>query len=196
MESPRPLTATMVTTIRLELGPNRQILVEGRVVRNYVHRLDKFTDGFSVLKYRIAMEFISLSDIEREQLQQFINRLGKDTAKVEKSGYSGPDRRKVNRVLTGVGLSGQISLLLNFEILQLSAGGMMISLSVPLPVHSMHIFNVTVKDRNIEVKGEVLDCSPTRPGRDYISYRVVVQFSDLAPEKRELLEQFVSEKLR
>jgi c-di-GMP-binding flagellar brake protein YcgR len=200
VESPRPLSAQTSTTIRLELGPDRHLLVEGRVVRNYVHRLDKYTDGSSTLKYRVAMEFPSLGEKQRDELQEFIHRLENKTVRQEPTirevVYEGPDRRRVNRILTGVGLGGQISLLLDFEMLQLSAGGMMVSLSVPLPIHSMHLFNVTVDGQSLEVKGEVLNCTPTRPDEESVSYRVVIQFRDLDPQKRDLLERYVSEKLQ
>lgn len=200
VESPRPLTAKASTTIRLELSPDRHLLVKGHVVRNYVHRLDKYTDGSSILKYRVAMEFASLSDKERGELEEFIHRLEKKTPGADPEdneiGYKGPDRRKVNRILTGNELGGQISLLLDFEMVQLSAGGMMVLLSVPLPIHSMHLFNVTVGGQNVELKGEVLNCTPTRPDQESVSYRVVIQFRGLDQQKRDLLERYVSEQLQ
>ena len=44
LEVPKPLAANSVNTMKIDLGPERQLVLTGRVVRNFVHRFEKGED--------------------------------------------------------------------------------------------------------------------------------------------------------
>lgn len=198
LESPRPLTAKAVNTLRLELAPNRQLLIRGRVVRNYVYQLDRSAAGATSVKYRAAIEFLSLTDDDQRMLQSYINRIEskvKASLDTEDRVYDGPDRRRVNRIEAATGLTGQVALLLDFQMLQLSAGGMMVRLAAPLTMGSHHLFNITIDDKVLELQGLILDCTPMPSPREIPSYRAIVQFHDIQDDQRDLLQNFVGRRL-
>ena len=208
LEVPKPLTANSVNTMKIDLGPERQLVLTGRVVRNFVHRFVKGEDGTTMVKYRVAIEFLNLKENEQEALQTFIDQLeqsqmkvnlgveavGKDD-RIKKDDYEGVERRRVGRVGSATELTGQIALFLDFQMLQLSAGGMMVKLAVPLSVGSLHLFNLTIGGESLEIQGEVLNCHPLPPERQSLAFRVIIQFQGLKENEREHLELFVEEML-
>jgi c-di-GMP-binding flagellar brake protein YcgR len=199
LESPRPLAAKAVKTLRIELGPKRQLLIKGRVVRNYVHSFEKADTEMTVVKYRVAIEFIFSEEDDQKELQAFINRLEQSKARtrleIKKPDFPGPDRRRVSRIEAVAGLGGQVAIFLDFQLLQLSAGGMMVKLAVPLSVGTPHIFNLSVDESEMEIQGVVLECEPLPGSRESVSYRVVIQFHSLDSLHQELLEHFVEKQL-
>ncbi len=199
LESPRPLAAKAVKTLRIELGPKRQLLIKGRVVRNYVHSFEKADSEMTVVKYRVAIEFIFPEESEQKELQSFIDRLERAKVRtkleIKKPEYPGPDRRRVRRIEAVSGLGGQVALFLDFQLLQLSAGGMMVKLAVPLTVGSQHIFNLSVDENDLEIQGVVLECEPVPDSHESLSYRIVIQFHSLDALQQELLEHFVVQQL-
>jgi c-di-GMP-binding flagellar brake protein YcgR len=199
LESPRPLAAKAVKTLRIELGPKRQLLITGRVVRNYVHSFEKAASEMTVVKYRVAIEFIFSEEKEQKELQAFIDRLKQSKARTKpvakKPEFPGPDRRRVSRIEAVSGLGGQVALFLDFQLLQLSAGGMMVKLAVPLAVGSRHIFNLAINEHEMEIQGVVLECEPLPASRESLSYRVVIQFHDLDRRRQNILKQFVNKQL-
>ncbi|MFQ5792837.1 MAG: PilZ domain-containing protein, partial [Acidobacteriota bacterium] len=74
LEVTRPLTANAVYTLRLDLSPREQLVLKGRVVRNYVHEFDRSGKGDTLVRYRVAIEFETLAHREQAVIQDFIDR--------------------------------------------------------------------------------------------------------------------------
>ena len=211
LEVSKPLAAHSINTMKIDLGPERQLVLTGRVVRNFVHRFEKDDAGVTVVKYRVAIAFLNLEENDQEALCAFIDQLqqhqmketltlepvgeGEDRHPIKEDDYQGPERRSVERVGVPDELTGQVALFLDFQMLQLSAGGMMVKLAVPLSVGSLHLFNLTIGDQSMEVQGEILNCHPLPPDRQNQAYRMIIQFQGLKESEREQLEQFVEEML-
>ena len=68
LEVSRPLRG-VVARLRLDLGVDRQFNVEGRVVRHFVNRFELCEDGTTIVKYRVAIEFIDLDERASEIIQ-------------------------------------------------------------------------------------------------------------------------------
>jgi hypothetical protein len=109
--------------------------------------------------------------------------------------YKGPERRVANRVDTG-GIPGQLQIDLESEVLQLSAGGMLVEMALPLPVGSEHGFTLSLEGHQLEVRGTVRNCQPLLTGEEPPNYRMGIQFVDLDEAGLALLSKFVDKRLQ
>lgn len=60
--------------LRLSFGPELHLTLRSRIVRTYVHSFQS-TGGESVVTYRAAVEFIELSDSDRQLLRTHIDNI-------------------------------------------------------------------------------------------------------------------------
>lgn len=109
--------------------------------------------------------------------------------------YEGIDRRTERRIGARGVRTGQVALLMDFRLLQLSAAGMLVGLTFSLPVGSVHPFALTVDGRHIEVQGEVLNCLPSDDEESGITHRASIRFDGLSEASEDLLEEYVKRAL-
>ncbi|MFQ5790132.1 MAG: PilZ domain-containing protein [Acidobacteriota bacterium] len=107
------------------------------------------------------------------------------------------ERRRSPRVRTSE-LPGQIGLELETDVLQLSVGGMLVEVSVPLDIGSEHRFTLSIEDEEMALSGVVRNCEPADEGEDEErpSYRIGIEFRDLEARQKELLSRFVEKRLK
>lgn len=110
--------------------------------------------------------------------------------------YKGPERREAPRVDTDGQLPGQLEIDLKSEVLQLSAGGMLVEMEIPLPVGSEHAFTLTLEGSQLEVRGTVRNCQALLTGEEPPNYRLGIQFIGLDERQLVLLKQFVEKRVK
>jgi c-di-GMP-binding flagellar brake protein YcgR len=105
------------------------------------------------------------------------------------------ERRGAPRVGAGGGVPSQLEIDLDTNVLQLSPGGMMVELEVPVAVGSEHRFTLNIEDQDMDLIGVVRNCVPAQPGDASTTYHVGIQFRNLDPRQQEILTRFVESKL-
>lgn len=110
--------------------------------------------------------------------------------------YKGRERREAPRVDTEGQLPGQLEIDLESEVLQLSVGGMLVEMEMPLPVGSEHVFSLTLETSQLELRGIVRNCQPLLTGVEPPNYRMGIQFVDPDGRQLALLKDFVEKKLK
>jgi len=75
IEVPCSLRPGKVYVLQLPLG-GVTLLLQSRVVRSYVHGIERKSEGETRVQYRTAVQFLNLSDAERSQLRQHIGSIG------------------------------------------------------------------------------------------------------------------------
>jgi hypothetical protein len=73
IEIPASLRPGTVYVMRLSFGPELHLSLRTRVVRTYVHAFQSNEKGESVVSYRAALEFVEMSDPERQLLRTHID---------------------------------------------------------------------------------------------------------------------------
>lgn len=105
------------------------------------------------------------------------------------------ERRAATRVDTDGQLPGQLTLDLETDVVQMSAGGMMVETSMPLEIGSKHQFTVGIDNEEMELDGIVRNCQPYPLTEQPKAYRIGVEFCDLNELQQENLVNFVNKKL-
>jgi len=105
------------------------------------------------------------------------------------------ERRGVRRTEAGGNLSGQLEIDLETNVLQISPGGMMVELEVPVNVGSEHSFTLDIDGHHLDLVGVVRNCEPSRPGDASTAYHVGVEFRGVDERQQEILTRFVESKL-
>ena len=105
------------------------------------------------------------------------------------------ERRGVPRVEAQGSLPGQLEIDLETNVLQLSPGGMMVEVDMPVGVGSEHAFTLSIDDENLDLIGVVRNCEPSTPGDPTTSYRIGIQFHDVGDKQQATLTRFVESKL-
>jgi hypothetical protein len=59
--------------LRLTFGPDRDLSVRSKVVRTFVHSFQAGNGGEQVVTYRAALEFVDMSDEDRELVRTHID---------------------------------------------------------------------------------------------------------------------------
>jgi hypothetical protein len=62
-----------IYVVRLSFGTDLHLSLRTRVVRTYVHSFQSNDKGESVVAYRAAVEFVDMSDADREMLRSHID---------------------------------------------------------------------------------------------------------------------------
>lgn len=105
------------------------------------------------------------------------------------------ERRGAPRVGAEGSLPGQMEIDLDTNVLQLSPGGMMVEVGMPVDVGSEHAFTLNVGGEELDLVGVARNCEPSMPGDPTTTYRVGIQFRDLDDKQQEILTRFVESKL-
>lgn len=69
LEVPCALRPRSLYSLRLSLGEGRVLTLQSSVVRSYVHSFEAVGDGENRVQYRAAIQFLNLSDADREILR-------------------------------------------------------------------------------------------------------------------------------
>lgn len=72
VEVPCTLQPGTSYTLRLGLGGERTLALQGRVVRSYVHGFDRNDKGETIIKYRAAIHFSRMEDAQKRTLEELL----------------------------------------------------------------------------------------------------------------------------
>jgi len=75
LEVPAVLKPRASYTLRLSFAPGQYMDLPARVVRSYVHGFDLNVKGENVIKYRAAIEFVSIGEDQKAALLKVIEQL-------------------------------------------------------------------------------------------------------------------------
>jgi c-di-GMP-binding flagellar brake protein YcgR len=105
------------------------------------------------------------------------------------------ERRHAPRVEATGNVPGQLEINLETHVIQISPGGMMAELEVPVTVGSEYEFTLSVEGEDLELRGVVRNCEPKTPGDTSTLYRVGIEFRSIDEKQQEILTRFVESKL-
>ena len=105
------------------------------------------------------------------------------------------ERRAAPRASAQGSLPGQLEIDLETNVLQLSPGGMMVEIGMPVDVGSEHSFTLNIDGEEVELVGVARNCEPSMPGDPTTSYRIGIQFLDVDEKQQAILTRFVESKL-
>lgn len=88
-------------------------------------------------------------------------------------------------------VSGEVKIYHSMAIRQLSGGGALIEIGVPLQIDSLHDFRLTLGDRSVVVKARVVHSHISTVGSDRVSYHTGIEFVDLSEAITQVLEAFI-----
>ncbi|GMR24302.1 MAG: hypothetical protein BMS9Abin37_2825 [Acidobacteriota bacterium] len=85
IEVPSALPANARYALKLPMSVTDSVEIQVEVVRSYVHGFDSVSAGKPAVKYRAAIRFVDLSDVQRMSLKQLMDRGSGDPIQVELS---------------------------------------------------------------------------------------------------------------
>ncbi len=88
---------------------------------------------------------------------------------------------------------GEVKIYHSMAIRQLSAGGALIEIGVPLQLDSLHDFRLVLGDRSVVVKARVVHSHISTVGSDRLTYRTGIEFVDLSDAVTTAIGEFVDE---
>jgi hypothetical protein len=88
-------------------------------------------------------------------------------------------------------VSGEVKIYHSMEIRQLSGGGALIEIGVPLQLDSLHDFRLSLGDRSVVVKARVVHSHINTVGSDRVSYHTGIEFVDLSDPVNQVLAAFI-----
>jgi hypothetical protein len=83
LEVPCTLQIGALYTLRLTIQQGEVLEIKGKIIRSYVHGFAKNEKGETVIKYRAAVQYQSLSDPNRYALETFLRNVEKRGLKAE-----------------------------------------------------------------------------------------------------------------
>lgn len=86
---------------------------------------------------------------------------------------------------------GEVKIYHSMEIRQVSPGGALIEIGVPLQIDSLHDFRLTLGDRSVVVKGRVVHSHISNVGSDRLTYRTGIEFVDVSEPVSDAIAGFV-----
>lgn len=99
-------------------------------------------------------------------------------------------RAHVRHDLAGA-VPGEVKIYHSMEIRQLSAGGALIEIGVPLQLNSLHDFRLSLGDRSVVVKARVVHSHISTVVSDRVTYQTGIEFADLAAPIALAIEGFI-----
>jgi len=105
------------------------------------------------------------------------------------------ERRGAPRVEAQGSLPGQLEIDLDTNVLQISPGGMMVEVGMPVAAGTEHSFTLNIDGGDLDLVGVVRNCEPSMPGDPTTSYRIGIQFRDVDDDQQVILTRFVESKL-
>ena len=88
-------------------------------------------------------------------------------------------------------VSGEVKIYHSMAIRQLSGGGALIEIGVPLQLDSLHDFRLSLGDRSVVVKGRVVHSHISTVGSDRVRYHTGIEFADLSEPVNQALATFI-----
>lgn len=88
-------------------------------------------------------------------------------------------------------VSGEVKIYHSMAIRQLSGGGALIEIGVPLQLDSLHDFRLSLGDRSVVVKARVVHSHISTVGSDRVSYHTGIEFVDLSEPITKVLAAFI-----
>jgi len=105
------------------------------------------------------------------------------------------ERRHAPRVEATGNVPGQLEINLETHVIQISPGGMMAELEVPVTVGSEYEFTLSMEGEELDLRGVVRNCEPKTPGGTATPYRVGIEFRSVDQKQKDILTRFVESKL-
>jgi PilZ domain len=87
--------------------------------------------------------------------------------------------------------AGEVKIYHSMEIRQLSGGGALIEIGVPLQLNSLHDFRLTLGDRSVVVKARVVHSHISTVASSGVSYHTGIEFVDLSEPVSRVVETFI-----
>lgn len=88
-------------------------------------------------------------------------------------------------------VSGEVKIYHSMAIRQLSGGGALIEIGVPLQLDSLHDFRLSLGARSVVVKARVVHSHISTVGSDRVSYHTGIEFVDLSEPITQVLAAFI-----
>lgn len=88
-------------------------------------------------------------------------------------------------------VSGEVKIYQSMAIRQLSGGGALIEIGVPLQLDSLHDFRLSLGERSVVVKGRVVHSHINTVGSDRVSYHTGIEFVDLSEPVTQVVTHFI-----
>lgn len=88
--------------------------------------------------------------------------------------------------------SGEVKLFVPMAVRQLSTGGALVELAVPLQLESLHDFRLALGERSVVVKGRVVHAHVETVSPSRLSYHAGVEFVDLSAPVANAIKSFLS----
>ncbi len=105
------------------------------------------------------------------------------------------ERRHAPRVEATGNVPGQLEINLETHVVQISPGGMMAELEVPVAVGSEYDFTLSMEGEELDLRGVVRNCEPKTPADTATPYRVGIEFRSVDQKQKDILTRFVERKL-
>lgn len=86
---------------------------------------------------------------------------------------------------------GEVKIYHSMAIRQLSEGGALIEIGVPLQLNSLHDFRLALGERSLVVKARVVHSHISTVGSDRLTYRTGIEFVDLSAPVTAAIAEFV-----
>lgn len=87
--------------------------------------------------------------------------------------------------------TGEVKIYHSMAIRQLSGGGALIEIGVPLQLNSLHDFRLTLADRSVVVKARVVHSHISTVATLGVSYHTGIEFVDLSEPVSQVLAAFI-----
>src|SRR5688500_6493102 len=88
-------------------------------------------------------------------------------------------------------VSGEVKIYHSMTIRQLSKGGALIEIGVPLQLDSLHDFRLALGGRSMVGKGRVVHSHISTVGSDRVAYHTGIEFVDLSEPVSQALGAFI-----
>ena len=88
-------------------------------------------------------------------------------------------------------VSGEVKIYHSMAIRQLSGGGALIEIGVPLQLDSLHDFRLSLGDRSVVVKARVVHSHISTVWSDRVTYHTGIEFADLSEPVTQALATFI-----
>lgn len=86
---------------------------------------------------------------------------------------------------------GEMKIYHSMAIRQLSGGGALIEIGVPLQIDSAHDFKLTLGEQSVVVKGRVVHSHISTVGMDRVTYHTGIEFVALSEPVAQAIEAYV-----
>jgi hypothetical protein len=108
--------------------------------------------------------------------------------------YSPPmtlERRSKDRHEILGQIAGDVTIMQPMAVLEISTGGALIEVGVPLMLESLHDFRLTVGDHTVVVKARVAHCRVTEVELEHLVYRAGIEFVNVPPHAMEAIRSYI-----